>query len=151
MFGRRRHVAAAPAAPAPQLTEEQIFELVHRQLAGFVGAEGEWTVSRRTHAHTDAIFHGVLVNSVTAEIVAALRDARQRLEAGAAAAPAAVIVAEHDEAGQHVASIETPDAAAGEREPAAFGWEPAPITVWADLRKPVTGEIPQLQAPALVA
>lgn len=151
MFGRRRHVAAAPAAPAPQLTEEQIFELVHRQLAGFVGAEGEWTVSRRTNAHTDAIFHGVLVKSITEEIVAALRDARLQLEAGVAAAP--VIVAEHDEPGQHVASVETPDAAADELEPAAFGWEPAPITVWADLRKPVTGEIPMLreQAPALVA
>ncbi|KQV07629.1 hypothetical protein [Leifsonia sp. Root112D2] len=151
MFGRRRHVAAAPAAPAPQLTEDQIFELVQYQLAASFGAEGEWTVSRRTEAHTDAIFHGVLVKSVTADIITALRDARQQLEAGAAATPVAVIVAEHDEPGAHVAPLETPDAAAKQLEPAAFGWEPAPITVWADLRKPVTGEIPQLRAPALVA
>ncbi|MEO9096004.1 MAG: hypothetical protein ABI255_10345 [Microbacteriaceae bacterium] len=29
-------------------------------------------------------------------------------------------------------------------EPAALAWQPAPITVWADLRKPVTGEIPRI-------
>jgi hypothetical protein len=129
------------------LSEEQIFELVHRQLAAFAGVEGEWTVARRTEAHTDAIFHEVLVSSLASDIVIALREARVQLEAATAAEAAqqkvsarkAVLV----EAGQHTA-IDVADVAPVDRlEPAAFGWEPAPITVWADLRRPVTGEIPQ--------
>lgn len=151
MFGRRRHAAAVPAAPAPQLTEEKVFELVHRQLAAFVGAEGEWSVTRRTETDTDAIFHGVLVNSLTTDIVEALREARVRLE-DATATPAAVTeIGTADEPGQHAASEEPAQHVEAALEPAAFGWEPAPITVWADLRRPVTGEIRQVPENALVA
>jgi hypothetical protein len=100
-------------------------------------------------------------------IAAALAEARRRVEAGeslsepqhlapaVADAPAASTPAE-DTRAAHVA-VETPAAAAAAAatdavpaaaatepaaEPAAFGWEPAPITQWTDLRKPVTGEFP---------
>lgn len=132
MFGRRRHVAAVSAAPIPQLSEAQILDLVHQKLAEFVGARGEWTVSRREDADTDAIFHAILARSVAVGITAAIMDAKRKLESGDPAEP-----------GLHVA--EEPIADLDDvREPAAFGWEPAPITVWTDLRKPVTGEIPAI-------
>ena len=134
MFGRRRHVAAVSVAPAPQLSEAQILELVHQKLSEFVGERGEWTVTRRADADTDAIFHTILARSVAVGITAAIMDAKRKLEAGDG---------EQAEPGLHVAAelaAELDDT----REPAAFGWEPAPITVWTDLRKPVTGEIPAL-------
>ncbi|KRC50728.1 hypothetical protein ASE16_06955 [Leifsonia sp. Root227] len=164
MFGRRRHAAAVPAAlapvpPVPQLTDAQILELVHTKVAELIGEHGEWTVSRRAADDTDTIFHSVLAQSVSLSITTALVDARQRVAAGE-------IIATVEP--QHLASeadttADSADAAASEAaapdadatapaeaaspandEPAAFGWEPAPITVWTDLRKPVTGEIPTL-------
>ncbi len=134
MFGLRRHVAAVSAAPVPQLSEAQILELVHQKLAEFVGDQGEWTVSRRADADTDAIFHNILARSVAVGITTAIMDAKRKLEASDA---------EPVEPGLHVAEEPVADVAET-REPAAFGWEPAPITVWTDLRKPVTGEIPAM-------
>ena len=132
MFGRRRHVAAVSAAPVPQLSEAQILELVHQKLAEFVGERGEWTVTRRADADTDAIFHTILARTVAVGITGAIMDAKRKLESG-----------EPVEPGLHVA--EEPVADLDDvREPSAFGWEPAPITVWTDLRKPVTGEIPAI-------
>jgi hypothetical protein len=131
MFGRRRHAATVAAAPVPQLSEAQILELVTGKLAEFVGASGEWSVSRRESADTDAIFQDVLTASIAASITDVIMKAKQRLESG-----------EQLEAGLHVAVAA--DAQIDSIEPAAFGWEPAPITVWTDLRKPVTGEIPQI-------
>lgn len=164
MFGRRRHAAAeVPAAPVPQLTDAQILELVHRTVAGLIGEKGEWTVNRRSADDTDTIFHSILAQSVSVDITAAIVDARRRLEAGepiaapAVAAPAAVAPAaepqqlraqpaESEQAPVAAAHVAEPAAehepAEEHEEPAAFGWEPAPITVWTDLRKPVTGEIP---------
>lgn len=158
MFGRRRHAAAVPAAPVPvpQLSEVQILELVHVKIAELIGAKGEWTVSRRSDDDTDAIFHSVLAQSVSLSITATLVDARRRLEAGELVETAAAVTEPEVETAevvarteaQHVAAevttvdvtVETADAS----EPAAFSWEPAPITVWTDLRKPVTGEIPAI-------
>ncbi|MDQ1581597.1 MAG: hypothetical protein QOD05_2372 [Microbacteriaceae bacterium] len=150
MFGLRRHAASVKAAPVPQvpqLSEEQIFELVHARLAQFVGENGTWTVSARTDVDSDTIFHGVLARSVALGITADIRLAKEKLEAG-----------ELVEVGAHVApvleAVADLDEHAGRdqnAEPAAFGWQPAPITVWTDLRKPVTGEIPQVLEPALVA
>jgi hypothetical protein len=151
MFGRRRHVAPA-VAPAPQLTDQQVFELVQGRLDALIGPAGGWSLSRRTDADTDSIFQGVLVKSVAVDITRGLADARQSLEADAAPAPAeSPRKARARAAGQHVSPAAAPAVADASRqsEPAAFGWEPAPITVWADLRKPVTAEIPQLTAPAL--
>jgi hypothetical protein len=150
MFGLRRHAASVKAAPVPQvpqLSEEQLFELVHARLAEFVGENGTWTVSARTEADSDTIFHGILARSVALGIAADIRVAKEKLEAG-----------EMVEVGAHVAPVlqavsdrNEPADLDHDAEPAAFGWQPAPITVWTDLRKPVTGEIPQVLEPALVA
>ncbi|MEY9950617.1 hypothetical protein [Leifsonia sp. EB34] len=148
MFGRRRHAAAeVQAAPIPQLTDAQILEVVHIKIAELIGDRGEWTVSRRSADDTDSIFHSVLAQSVSVGIAAALVEARRRLEAG----EAAVVAPEpqHRAPAEPVAIAEAAPVAAEREEqeheePAAFGWEPAPITVWTDLRKPVTGEIPAI-------
>jgi hypothetical protein len=143
----------APAAPAPRLTDAQILELVHTKVAELIGENGEWTVSRRSADDTDTIFHSVLAQSVSVGIAAAIVEARNRLEAGEGfsapqhlAAPRADAPAAPAVPAQPAAETETPaasEAPADEvAEPAAFGWEPAPITVWTDLRKPVTGEFP---------
>ncbi|MEV8215022.1 hypothetical protein [Leifsonia sp. NPDC077715] len=157
MFGRRRHAAAVPAAPVPQLTDAQILELVHGKVSELIGEDGEWTVVRRAQDDTDTIFHSILAQSVSVGIAAAIAEARRRLEAGESltapqhlAASVADTPAETDVVHAHVAeaapvvevSAAEAEEPATEVEPAAFGWEPAPITQWTDLRKPVTGEFP---------
>ena len=159
MFGRRRHAAAVPAAPAPQLTDAQILELVHGKVSELIGEDGEWTVVRRAQDDTDTIFHSILAQSVSVGIAAAIAEARRRLEAGESltapqhlAAEVADAPVEAEVVHAHVAEaapvVEVPaaeveaSAVEVEAEPAAFGWEPAPITQWTDLRKPVTGEFP---------
>ncbi|MFJ3488688.1 hypothetical protein [Leifsonia aquatica] len=147
MFGRRRHAAAeVPAAPVPQLTDAQILEIVHGKIAELIGESGEWTVSRRSADDTDTIFHSVLAQSVSVGIAAALVDARNRLEAGeigAVTEPQHLAPSESAPVAESIEADETIDTDESD-EPAAFGWEPAPITVWTDLRKPVTGEIPAI-------
>lgn len=137
MFGRRRHVAPAAVAQIPQLSETQIHDVLVAKLSEFLGADGEWVVSRRTEDDTDTIFQDTLTDSIAVALSAALARAKHTLITGEAAEPA-----------QHVAprSPEPGDAAepATAAEPEALGWEPAPITVWTDLRKPVTGEIPRV-------
>ena len=158
MFGRRRHAAAVPVAPVPQLTDAQILELVHTKVAELIGAKGEWTVVRRAQDDTDTIFHSILAQSVSVGIAAAIAEARRRIEAGESLsepqhlapvirdAPAPVeapAVATASEAEPTAAVAETPaEPAQALAEPAAMAWEPAPITQWTDLRKPVTGEFP---------
>jgi hypothetical protein len=153
MFGRRRHAAAVPVAPVPQLTDAQILELVHTKVAELIGENGEWTVIRRAQGDTDTIFHSILAQSVSVGIAAAIAEARLRLEAGEALSEPqhlAPAVADEPVAHEPVAVAETvaPEPAPVvveaivAEEPAAFSWEPAPITQWTDLRKPVTGEFP---------
>jgi len=158
MFGRRRHAAAVPVAPVPQLTDAQILELVHTKVAELIGAKGEWTVVRRAQDDTDTIFHSILAQSVSVGIAAAIAEARRRIEAGESLsepqhlaavlsdAPAPVeapMVATASEAEPTAAVADTPaEPAQAVAEPAAMAWEPAPITQWTDLRKPVTGEFP---------
>ncbi|HWU47864.1 MAG TPA: hypothetical protein VN133_14000 [Humibacter sp.] len=141
MFGRRRHAAPAAVAaiPAPQLTDEQIFELIHSRLAVVLGEHGQWSVSRRHDTDTDDIFHGVLAHSIAVSITDALHEARARIEAGETASTGAVYVPEH-------AAPPKPDSMATTDEPAAFTWDPAPITIWTDLKKPVTGEFARVDA-----
>ena len=145
MFGRRRHAAAVPAAPVPQLSETQILELVHVKIAELIGERGEWTVSRRSDDDTDAIFHSILATSVSVSITSTLVDAQRRLETGEVIETAEAVVRAE---AQHVASEASEPTVAADvetvSEPAAFGWEPAPITIWTDLRKPVTGEFPAI-------
>jgi hypothetical protein len=140
MFGRRRHVAPTVSAPAPQLTENDIFDIVHAQIAAAIGDHGEWTLTRRVDSDTDSLFHGVVAHSVTTHVVEALREAREALSR----VPAPAEVA--DRLGEHVAgaATQTPEVAPAEVEPIAFGWQPAPITIWTDLKKPVTGQLAQI-------
>lgn len=158
MFGRRRHAAAVPVAPVPQLTDAQILELVHTKVAELIGTKGEWTVVRRAQDDTDTIFHSILAQSVSVGIAAAIAEARRRIEAGqslsapqhlaseityAPASEEASTVAAASEAEPTPASAEaSAESAHAVAEPAAMAWEPAPITQWTDLRKPVTGEFP---------
>jgi len=158
MFGRRRHAAAVPAAPVPQLSEAQILEVVHQKVAELIGERGEWTVSRRSESDTDTIFHSVLAQSVSLGITTAILEAKRRVESGELdqtsaesaerdplhAAAAEDVVAEPTGPADVVVVDAPVETVTGDAEPAAFGWEPAPITVWTDLRKPVTGEIPAI-------
>lgn len=152
MFGRRRHAAAeVQAAPVPQLTDAQILEVVHTKIAELIGERGDWTVSRRSSDDSDTIFHSVLAQSVSVGITAALVEARRRLETGEATVLASEPQHRTEARPEPAATAETTGAGDAELdetlsedeqgEPAAFGWEPAPITVWTDLRKPVTGEL----------
>jgi len=157
MFGRRRHAAAVPAAPVPQLSEAQILEVVHQKVAELIGERGEWTVSRRSESDTDTIFHSVLAQSVSLGITTAILEAKRRVESGEldqssaerdplhAAAPEEPAAEPTGSADADAVVVDAPvETVIGDAEPAAFGWEPAPITVWTDLRKPVTGEIPAI-------
>jgi hypothetical protein len=140
MFGRRRHAATVVVAPSPQLTEEQVFALVHEKIAEVIGENGDWTVVRRAKDDTDSIFHGVLAHSLATSVADALHEAKLKLESGEAPA----------QRGEHVAPKAEPFADQP-AEPAALRWEPAPITVWTDLKKPVTGEIAQIEPARYVA
>lgn len=139
MFGRRRHAAVTPPAPVPQLTDEQVFEHVHAVLDRLLGEHGTWTVARRDGSESDALFHRLLAHSVSQDVTAALSEARARLAAS-------------ERVALHLAGegAGLPDAAGPEDEPAALAWQPAPITRWADLKRPVTGEV-AVPPPSLVA
>jgi hypothetical protein len=142
------------------LTDAQILEVVHRKVSDLIGVDGEWTVSRRSPGDTDAFFHSVLAQSVSVGIAAAISDARRRVEEGETASEPQHLAARDGDVAQPrvqddaVTAPEAIDAAAGESasrdvdatepavdQPVAFSWEPAPITVWADLRRPVTGPV----------
>lgn len=119
MFGRKRHAAEDSSASVPQLSDERIFKLVHEQLSAFIGEHGAWTVSRR-EVDEDALFHGILAHSVAAQITAAIAAEYGIIVAAADAAP--------------TTSDDEPETR----------WVPAPITMFADLRRPVTGEVPSI-------
>jgi len=104
MFGRRRRVAPVVAAPAPvpELSDEQVFTLLHDQLSQLVGAQGKWTLVPRSESDTDVIFHGLKAHQIAASLAAVLRTETALLR------------------GEVVA------------EPTALPWTPAPISVWAE-------------------
>jgi hypothetical protein len=143
MFGRRRHVApaVAPPAPAPQLTENQVFDIIHSEVARAIGENGEWALTRRVERDSDSLLHGVVAHALATHVLDALRDARTELER--------LNLSATTHTPEHVAHA--PAALSAEVEPAAFSWEPAPITVWTDLKKPVTGPIAQIREHQLVA
>jgi hypothetical protein len=166
MFARRRHIAppapvveAAPVqysipAPAPQLDAEQITEIVRRQLETVFGERGSWTVTARRDGETDSIFRAVLTHSIAVGVTAAIQQAQDAAAAPVAIAPvadAAALAREIElKLSAEPASAQPADVAADADddeltgEPAALGWEPAPITVWTDLKKPVTGPLAQV-------
>lgn len=129
-----------PAAPVPQLSDEQVFEHVHAVLDRLLGESGTWTVARRDGSESDALFHRLLAHSVSQDITASLSEAKVRLAA-----------IEH--VPLHMASDTATEQSHGgdpDEEPAALAWQPAPITRWADLKRPVTDELP-IAPPRLVA
>lgn len=81
MFGLRRHrarVQVAPPtpleAPAPSvsLSEEQLFEVVRERLDEFVGANGDWTLIRRSDADSDEFFQSMTAFSVARDVTTSI-------------------------------------------------------------------------------
>lgn len=147
-FARRKHAAPAPVAPAPatpELTDELVFAAVQRTIQDVFGENGEWTVARRSDDQTDQIFHEVLVHSLATAVTASVAAVRTALAAGEgiSSGPLGLLRAPRLNPWLQDASAGAPadevDAAAD--EPAALSWQPAPITRWADLKRPVTGPV----------
>jgi hypothetical protein len=105
MFGRRRRVepvAPVTPPPVPELSDAQVFELLHTRIARLVGAQGQWTLVPRSSDDTDVIFHGLKANQIASSLAAALRTETAVLR------------------GEVIA------------EPTALPFTPAPISVWAE-------------------
>lgn len=102
MFGRRRRVAPVVPAPVPELSDNQVFTLLHEQLTQLVGAQGKWTLVPRSLADTDVIFHGLKAHQIAASLATVLHTETALLR------------------GEVVA------------EPTALSWTPAPISVWVE-------------------
>lgn len=139
-FGRRKHAAPAPAAPAPlptpQLTDELIFAAVQRSLADVFGENGDWTVARRSPEQEDLIFHEVLVHSIATSVTARVAEVREALTVDSG--PLGLLRVPRLAPATSPSDADA-EAEATAEEPAALSWEPAPITRWADLKRPVTG------------
>ena len=126
MFGRRRHrapVITAPPAPVPvpgvELSEEQLFERIRERLDRHMGAQGDWTLVRRTTADTDTFFHEMAAFSLAREVTAAIVGTTVPLSAGqtaeaaeAPAVPAPVIT---------VQTVPTGGSGVADLDPALFG------------------------------
>lgn len=102
MFRRRRHDVPVVAPSTPELTPEQVFDLLNSRLADVIGAHGSWTMVRRTDADTDGIFHAMLTHQIASDLTRALLAERSALRGEPAP------------------------------EPAALSWIPQPITEWAE-------------------
>ncbi|WP_134491400.1 hypothetical protein [Cryobacterium tagatosivorans] len=102
MFGRRRRVAPVIQVSAPELSDEQIFELLHDKLAELIGERGQWTLVSRSADDTDVIFHGLKATQIATTLTGILSSQKAELRG------------ERD------------------AEPTALSWTPAPISVWAE-------------------
>ncbi|AZZ54649.1 hypothetical protein [Rathayibacter iranicus] len=118
-FRLRRRQSAPEVVAAPALTQDQLFAVVHERLAAFVGSEGAWVVTRRSHDDRDPIFHGMLARSLAHELSAAIHD--EQLLVGVEPTESPV-----------TAAIPAMRASTPPVEPAALRWEPQPIAVWAE-------------------
>ena len=102
MFGRRRRAAPVIQVPVPELSDEQVFELLHGKLAEIIGAHGQWTLVPRSDDDTDVIFHGLKAQQIATTLTSILGTQKAELR------------------GERTA------------EPTALSWTPAPISVWAE-------------------
>jgi hypothetical protein len=102
MFGRRRRVAPVVHAAVPELSDEQIFELLSSKLAEIVGARGSWTLVPRSVEDTDVIFHDLKSTQIATTLATLLHAAKATLRGESTG------------------------------EPTALPWTPSPITVWAE-------------------
>ncbi|PPF48298.1 MULTISPECIES: hypothetical protein [unclassified Rathayibacter] len=116
---RRRKPAPDVVEEAPVLTQDELFAVVHERLAAFVGSEGAWVVTRRSHDDRDPIFHGMLARSLAHELSAAIQEEQLRAGAERTSSPVTEAIP--------VMRASTPPV-----EPAALTWEPKPIAVWAE-------------------
>ncbi|PPF38789.1 hypothetical protein [Rathayibacter sp. AY1A3] len=116
---RRRKAATEVVEAAPVLTQDELFAVVHERLAAFVGSEGAWVVTRRSHDDRDPIFHGMLARSLAHELSAAIQEEQLRAGAERTSSPVTEAIP--------VMRASTPPV-----EPAALTWEPKPIAVWAE-------------------
>ncbi len=154
--------AAVTAPVVPRLSDELIFSVVQQKLVDVFGEDGQWTVTRRSDDESDTIFQEVFVHSLATAVTAGVTAARASLQAEPAstglAAPSASAMPDAGpmpndglvpndgplgllrapRIAQPAVELEGDDV---ENEPAALSWEPAPITRWADLKRPVTGPI----------
>lgn len=108
MFGRRRRVApVAPVSPppVPELSDAQVFELLHTQIARLIGTQGQWTLVPRSADDTDVIFHGLKAHQIASSLTTVLRTETAVLR------------------GEVIA------------EPTALPFTPAPISVWAETER----------------
>jgi hypothetical protein len=120
-FRLRRRPPAPEVVAAPALTQDELFAVVHERLASFVGSDGAWVVTRRSHDDRDPIFHGMLARSLAHELAAAIQAEQLRAGAPESANPVT--------AAMPVMRASTPPVAS---EPAALTWDPQPIAVWAE-------------------
>ncbi|HYI32773.1 MAG TPA: hypothetical protein VEX88_04855 [Glaciibacter sp.] len=102
MFGRRRRIAPVIQPAAPELSDEQIHELIHGNLAQLIGSNGSWTLVPRSDDDTDVIFHDLKVDEIAASLTSILATGK------------AVLRGER------------------EAEPTALPWTPVPISIWAE-------------------
>ncbi|PPF22741.1 hypothetical protein C5C31_12525 [Rathayibacter rathayi] len=116
---RRRQPVPEVVAAAPVLSQDELFAVVHERLAAFVGSEGAWVVTRRSHDDRDPIFHGMLARSLAHELSAAIQDEQLRAGAERTSSPLTEAIP--------VMRASTPPV-----EPAALTWDPQPIAVWAE-------------------
>ncbi|QWL30600.1 hypothetical protein [Rathayibacter toxicus] len=128
-FRLRRRQGASEVVAAPALTQDQLFAVLHERLAAFVGAEGAWVVTRRSHDDRDPIFHGMLARSLAHELSSAIHTEQRRVGVDDTANPVT--------AGIPVMQASTPPVAPA--EPTALRWDPPPITLWAE---PEPEEVP---------
>lgn len=146
-FRLRRQKPAVSQPVSPPLSQDQLFAVVHEKLAQFVGSEGAWVVTRRSHDDRDPIFHGMLARSIAHELSAAIQEEQERAgnAAPAEASPitAAIPVMRASTEPITVAEVAAEPAAP---EPAALAWNPEPITVWAD---PAADTIAPADAPVV--
>lgn len=146
-FRLRRQKPAVSQPASPPLSQDQLFAVVHEKLAQFVGSEGAWVVTRRSHDDRDPIFHGMLARSLAHELSAAIQEEQERA-GNAAPAEASPITAAIPVMRASTEPITVPVAAEALAEPAALSWHPEPITVWAD---PAADTIAAADASAPVA
>ncbi|MET0725019.1 MAG: hypothetical protein ABWY36_01620 [Leifsonia sp.] len=99
----------------PELSPEQVFDLLNSRLADVIGAHGSWTLVRRTDADTDEIFDAMLTHQIASELTQALLTERSALRGEPAP------------------------------QPAALSWIPQPITEWADREQVVVEPQPMAE------
>ncbi|NQX26816.1 hypothetical protein HQQ81_05555 [Microbacteriaceae bacterium VKM Ac-2854] len=147
-FRLRRQKPAVSQPVSPPLSQDQLFAVVHEKLAQFVGSEGAWVVTRRSHDDRDPIFHGMLARSLAHELSAAIQEEQERA-GNAAPAEASPITAAIPvmRASTEPITVPAPSVQAESTvatEPAALSWTPQPIAVWAD---PAADSIAPADAP----